>query len=109
MVEKFEQFAIVELMGRVVIAGLVTEQVIGGQSFVRVDVPATEKQEAFTKLYGTGAIYCITPCDEDTAKTAVEGLRSKPINMWMLNLPQLPADKEWDPDYDPDDDQDGSS
>jgi hypothetical protein len=89
MPEKFEQFAIVELMGRVVIAGLVSEQVIGGQSFVRVDVPATENQPAFTKFYGSAAIYCITPCDQAIAQAAVEGLRARPIDVWKLNLPQL--------------------
>jgi len=94
MAEKFEQFAIVELMGRVVVAGLVSEQVIGGQSFVRVDIPAIEEQAAFTKFFGAGAIYCITPCDEATAKAAVEGLRSKPIDIWKLNLPQLAANHE---------------
>lgn len=99
MAEKFEQFAIVELMGRTVIAGLVSEQVIGGQSFVRVDVPVGEKEAAFTKLFGAAAIYCITPCDEATAIAAVEGLRSKPIDVWKLNLPQLEANHENDPDY----------
>ncbi len=39
MADKFEQFAIVELFGHQIIAGLVSEQVIGGQGFVRVDVP----------------------------------------------------------------------
>jgi hypothetical protein len=98
MAEKFEQFAIVELMGRVVVAGLVSEQVIGGQSFVRVDVPATEAQPAFTKFFGSGAIYCITPCDEATAKAAVEGLRSKPIDVWKLNLPELSSGNPYDRD-----------
>lgn len=42
MSEKFEQFAVVELFGHQIIAGKVSEQVIGGQGFVRVDVPAIE-------------------------------------------------------------------
>jgi len=89
MNDKFEQFAIVELFGHQVIAGKVSEQVIGGQGFVRVDVPAVDGQEAFTKFYGSGAIYAITPCDEDTAMAAVIGLKRKPIDVWKLNLPQL--------------------
>lgn len=39
MSEKFEQWAIVDLFGHTRIAGKVSEQVIGGCSFVRVDVP----------------------------------------------------------------------
>jgi len=87
MSEGFEQYAIVELMGRSVLAGLVTEQVIGGSAFVRVDVPAANGIPAFTKFYGAGAIYCITPCDEATARAAVIGLRQKPISLYQLNLP----------------------
>ena len=89
MSEKFEQFAIVELFGHQVIVGKVSEQVIGSQGFVRVDVPAIDGQEAFTKFYGAGAIYAITPCDESTMLVVVQDLRQKPIEVWKLNLPQL--------------------
>lgn len=87
MADIFEQFCIVELMGRQVIAGKVSEQVIGGSAFVRVDVPGIEETPAFTKFYGAGSIYCLTPCDEATAIAAVKGLRPKPINVYQLNLP----------------------
>ncbi len=89
MAEAFEQFAIVELFGHNIIAGKVSEQVIGGQGFVRVDVPATDHQPAFTKFYGAGAIYAITPTDEPTMLAAVQGLQQKPVEQWKLNLPQL--------------------
>jgi hypothetical protein len=94
MTEAFEQYAIVELFGRSVIAGMVREQVIGGQGFVRVDVPAIDGQEAFTKFYGPGAIYAITPTDEKSALAAVQSLRQKPIDVWKLNLPALPRSEE---------------
>ena len=96
MNEKFEQFAIVELFGHQVIAGKVSDQVIGGQGFVRVDVPAVNDQDEYTKFFGSGAIYAITPCDERTMLAAVQGLRQKPIDVWKLNLPQLPASVEPD-------------
>ena len=96
MAEKFEQFAIVELMGRVVIAGLVSEQVIGGQSFVRVDVPMYNEQPAFTKFFGPGAIYCITPCAEDTALIAVGRLQIRPIELFKLNLSELSSGNPYD-------------
>ena len=90
MSETFDQFAVVELFGHQIIAGKVTEQVIGGQGFVRVDVPTIEDQEGFTKFYGAGAIYAITPCNEETMLAAVSGLRQKPIDVWKLHL-QLAA------------------
>ena len=89
MAEEFDQWAIVEIFGHQVIAGKVTGAVIGGQGFVRIDVPAVGDQEGFTKFYGTGAIYSISPVDEETCKSAVAGLHPKPVEVWKLNLPQL--------------------
>ena len=82
MNEKFELFAIVELFGHQIIAGKVSEQVIGCQGFVRVDVPPIDGREGFTKFYGAGAIYAMTPCDEPTMTAAVQSLRQKPIETW---------------------------
>jgi hypothetical protein len=47
--DKFDSFAIVEVFGHQKFAGRVTEQAIGGASFVRVDVPKTRKHPAFTR------------------------------------------------------------
>lgn len=77
--DKFQQWAIVELFGHQRIAGLITEQTIGGCQFVRVDVPAVGGASAFTKLYGNGAIYAITFVDRDIALAALEKMRVKPI------------------------------
>lgn len=104
MSEKFEQCAIVELFGHQVIAGKVSEQTIGGQGFVRVDVPAAGEQAEYTKFFGAGAIYAMTPCDEQTMMAAALGLRQKPIDVWKLNLRQ-PQLGPGDPDQDLDDDQ----
>jgi len=95
----FETWAIVELFGHQIIAGLVSEQIIAGQGFVRVDVPGIDGQDPYTKMYGPNAIYCITPSDEATVRVAVESLHPKPIEVWKLNLPQLQA-----PQYEDDDD-----
>ena len=100
--QSFETFGILELFGHMIIAGKISEQTIGGQGFVRVDVPAIEGQKAYTKYYGAGAIYAITPTDEATAIAAANGLRAKPIETYKLNL-QLPArSSHYDEDDDPD-------
>lgn len=100
---KFESWAIVELFGHQQIAGLVTEQQVGGQSFVRVDVPEVDGKPGFTKLYGSGAIYAMTPCSEEVARLAVERLAVRPISIWMPEINrQLPPptidedDSDWD-------------
>ena len=97
MTDRFEQWAIVELFGHTKIAGKVSEQVIGGCSFVRVDVPAVNAQQSYTKLYGQGAIYAMTFVDEETAAAAAKAMRQEPIDSWsarrMLEL-EPPADSD---------------
>lgn len=81
--EKFSQYCIVELFGRQVIAGLVTEQVIGGSTFVRVDVPSVDGLPAFSRFYGNGAIYCMTPVSREAAIEAIRYSRPDPINVYI--------------------------
>lgn len=82
------QYCVLDLFGHQKIAGKVSEQEIGGQTFVRVDVPATSSQPAFTKFFGQGAIYSITPVDEATCKRAVESYQVEPIEVYRLVVPE---------------------
>ena len=77
-------WALVELFGHQQLAGFVSSQTVGGQSFVRVDVPETKQQEAWTKLYGPGAIYAITPITEELARQKAAALEVTPIKAWDL-------------------------
>lgn len=89
--QPFSQWAVVELFGHQRVAGLLTEQTIGGCHFLRVDVPDSEDgQKGFTKLYGQGAIYGITFVEERVARELARRLRVRPVEAWELgNL--LPA------------------
>lgn len=95
--EKLGAWAIVEWFGHTRIAGYVSEFVVGGAALIRVDVPAVEAANglpscaAFTKLYGTGAIYSITFTDEATARRAVAVIRPQPISIYIPTAPALPA------------------
>lgn len=80
--KKQNQWAIVELFGHTKIAGKLSEQVIGGCSFIRIDVPEINGKQAFTKLFGQGAIYSISFVDEETAIGAVQYIRESPIDEW---------------------------
>lgn len=81
---KTEFHAIVEVMGHRKYAGLVTEQVLGGASFVRVDVPAVGDQPAFSKLFGAGSIYCISPVSEAIANAMAQQCGEKPVSVYDL-------------------------
>jgi hypothetical protein len=84
----FKTWGVIELFGHTVIAGVITEQTIGGIAFIRVDVPETVPQSAFTKFYGAGAIYAITPTSEMTARVVIERLLVTPVNVYTLPAPQ---------------------
>lgn len=84
MPDKFEQWCIVEIMGHQTYAGLVTEQVLGGASFVRVDVPESEGIPAFSKCFGAASIYCITPVTEEIARLRAKSLRQAPLSVYDL-------------------------
>lgn len=82
MNEKFESWAIVEIFGHQRFAGQISEQSIGGCSFVRIDVPATDNSGPVTKLYGDKAIYCITPVTEEIARAAANQMQVKPVTVY---------------------------
>jgi hypothetical protein len=84
---KFESWALVELFGHQKIVGKVTEATIGGCSFVRVDVPKCGKEPAYTKFYGNGAIYAMTPVSDEVGKALLERIRPDPIS--RFDLPEL--------------------
>lgn len=117
-------WAIVEIFGHQRIAGFLSEQTVGGQSFVRVDVPELAvvppgrygggdgPVAAHSKLYGGGAIYAITPVDETVAREAARQIRNKPLEAYGLdavirNMPEEHRSRLLAPPGDTRDDDDG--
>lgn len=110
--EKFEQWCVIGLFGHQKLAGLVSEYNIGGASFLRVEIPETSRQPAFTRIINPSSVYDINPVTEDVAKLYAENLHVKPIESWDINRFMekvkenklaLEAKKD-DEDYDDDDD-----
>ena len=101
---KFEKWAIIELMGRNMIAGFVTEQVIGGSAMLRVDVPESPDQAAFTKFFGGAAVYATT---QEIATAAARKLTIRPVQEWVVPDPRRQiVDSQPDYDYAEHDDYD---
>lgn len=84
-VEKFEVWAMVELMGHNKIVGKCTERNVAGTNFLVVDVPDTKANPAFTRLIGGAAIYAINPITEELARTMAERLDVQPITAWDVS------------------------
>lgn len=106
-----EAWAVVDLFGHTRIAGRISEHVIGGCSFVRVDVPSVNGLAEFTELYGQGAIYAIRFVAEEIARGVAEKLQRRPVSVYDLpadlqqRLRALPAPEADDEDSDHDRDR----
>ncbi len=106
MENKIELFAIVELFGHQRIAGVVTEQTIGGASFIRVDVPEIDESPSFTRMFHPNAIYAINPVTEEVMRGSAQSIKSKPIQAWdaremlhRIDALKLEAPKkDWSPE-----------
>lgn len=90
MENKFEEWAILELMGHRRLAGKVTEAAIGGGSFIRIDMPMKDGSNS-TQFYSPGSIYCITPTTEQIARTIALESQPEPVNRWELKQLEEPT------------------
>jgi hypothetical protein len=80
--EGFKEWAILELMGHRKLAGLVSEQELGGTNLIRIDVPTADGFA--TQFYGAAALYCLTPCSEAVARAFAKGAQPEPVHRWEL-------------------------
>ena len=80
----FASWCIVELMGHVTLVGYVSETEIGGSKLLRIDVPASKGMQAFSSLFGTSAVYKMTPVDEETVTAVCERQQQQPFSSWEL-------------------------
>jgi hypothetical protein len=102
--EKYSGWSIVEIMGHQTYAGFVTEQVVGGAALTRVDVPEVGEEKAFTKMFGSAAIYCITPVSEEVARLAALRTHNAPVSIYMPELHPQPERRQISAGYGHDED-----
>jgi hypothetical protein len=84
-------WALVELFGRQRIVGRVSTQQVGIAVLLRVDVPDLTKdgkivQAGFTRFYGPGAIYSLTPVDENAVHQLLPMISGEPVKEYWLML-----------------------
>jgi hypothetical protein len=86
--EIFDEWAIVEIMGRLKLAGRVSEASLFGTALCRVDVYVGDAElPTMTRMFGGSSIYCVTPCDEATARAFALGHQPEPVARWELAAP----------------------
>ena len=109
--QHFEAWGVVSLFGHKQIAGRISEQTIGGETFIRVDVP-TDGETYHTQLFGKGAIYSMSLTDEPIAREFAKRSNARPVSAYDVaqllkdnpqtpRLPHQPVD-DGDDDFDPD-------
>lgn len=81
--ETFQQWAILELMGHVKLAGIVTEEERFGTKMGRIDIP--DGNGGFTTQYfGGSSVYRMTPTTEEIARHIAEDNQPTPVHPWQL-------------------------
>ena len=80
--EKPGFWAIVSMFGHQVLAGFVDEFTMGGSSFLRIAIPETARQQAWTRLFTDKSVYSMDPCDEANARYRAEQNNVSPMEMW---------------------------
>jgi len=100
--EKFQEFAIVEMMGHRKIAARVTEPEFGGSQLLRCDVFNGEGEIERTEYIGVGSIYCLTVVTEEVAIATAKNYAPRPS--FAFGLPKqlvsaIDADYEENSDF----------
>jgi len=92
--KQLETWAVVELMGRIKIAGKVTEESHFGVVMLRLDIPEVDGRPEHTEFYGGTALYRVTPCDEQIARLVLQQNHPAPIVYFQLPQPQHISDMD---------------
>lgn len=87
---EFKQWAILELLGHVKVAGLVTEESHFGTALGRIDIPADDGTMT-TQYFGGASIYRLTPTTEEIARSVAVRNQPTPAHPWELRQLAAPA------------------
>ncbi len=91
--DNFETWAIVELLGHVKIAGLVSEEERFGTKMGRIEIPGPDGKFV-TQYFAGGSVYRITPTTEEIARSVAKNNAPSPVHRWELPSPAALAEAE---------------
>lgn len=110
----YEGWTILEIFGHRKLGGYVRVSPPEMPGLIRVDVHTEGDTPIATQFYGPSAIFCMTPCTEETARALGRKTEVKPVARYEL-LPPPARDPNNDHDgakyarsFDPGDDDDES-
>lgn len=82
----FEQWAILELMGHVRLAGRVTEEELFGAKMGRIDIPTSDLYAFTTQYFGGSSVYRLTPTTEEIARSVAANNQPRPVQRGSCRL-----------------------
>ena len=82
--ERFEGWAILELMGHSKSAGYVKTVELAGHGMLRVDVPGENGDVNRTEYFSPGALYALRPVSEEFARLTAREM-ARPISTYGLD------------------------
>jgi hypothetical protein len=97
--EEFKQWCVLELMGHRRLGGLVTEALIAGSPFIRIDIhiqglrvpdgSGEPEDVVTTQFYSPASVYSIIPVGEQEARAVARYNQAEPIH--RFEIPELNA------------------
>lgn len=98
--QTFEVWGILELMGHVKTAGLISEQELFGTKLGRIDIP-TEDGQMITQYFGGHSVYRLTPASEVVARAFAAHNVPRPVSIYDLKLaaPEPEEEEDYDNEY----------
>jgi hypothetical protein len=106
--KSFENWAILELLGHVRLAGRVTEESHFGVALGRIDIPTAAGDGYTTQYFGGSSIYRLTPTTEEIARSVAAHSQPRPVQSWELPVRTAITAEQAGPD-EPDDDADNET
>jgi hypothetical protein len=96
---ELSSWALVELFGHQRIVGYLSQQSFGTGVLFRVDVPDLTKdgkvvRQGFTRYFGLGTIFSITPIDEATVRRMLPAIDGTPGDARPLSLASFNRDPD---------------
>src|SRR5262245_58249126 len=91
--ERFQGWAVLELMGHRRLGGYLREVSIAGAGMLRIDIPRKDGS-TFTQFYPPSTLYCLTPVSERVARAAAYASAPEPVERYEVRSLAEPVEVE---------------
>jgi hypothetical protein len=95
----FDEFAILEVMGKTRLGGRVREQHVFGVAMIRIDIPDGKGGFKLTRFFHPQALFSVTLVGEKEATAVAAYNDAPPVTRWEMTQKQLPGARDDDDGY----------